>query len=402
MVDYRNIEWKESPAHVRFLGRFKNPRSRKRESQNDYLTHELKEEIDQAIQRFIDNGMLVEPTLAQAISSIHNKPPIEDMLRKHDLKVSGSKSQIIDRLIENAPEAAKSMIGNHDLLICSSGTTEFLENYEQLRQQNEKEAKKKSYKALFNGNGKLAFKTYVQFEKQFGNGNSASSYNYYGEQMDIILEHTPQLLAAFDERNQKYLRAATCMPLIWRDEVVTKWLPKDFATPYEDAEVACNLLSRYAEIQSRIGDADENDKFKITFDTYDVESCELCRKLDDQVITFKEMPELPYKNCTSRKGCHCHIRHHWEGRYTDDEYEFDDDDGEPSSGITFSIDYGEILDFNSLDEIIAEHIEKYVKEHVEIKLDPYSRLKQLKQMLDNNLISEDEYDKTKKRILENM
>lgn len=402
MSTYRNLEWKKSPAHVRFLRKFKNPRSHKREAQYEYATQELKEEVDQAIQRFIDDGMLVEPTLAQAISSIHNKPPIEDMLRKHDLKVSGSKAQIIGRLIHNAPEAAESMVGNHDLLVCSSGATEFLDQYEQLRQQNEQAAKKKCYKALFNGNGKLAYKFYVEFEKEFGHGDSAGSYNYYGEQMDIILEHKPQLLNSFDERNQKYLRAATCMPLLWRDEVVSKWLPKDFVTPYEDTEVTCNLLSRYAEIQSRIGDADESDKFKITFDSYDVESCELCRKLDGQILSFSDLPELPYKECTSSKGCQCEVRRHWESRYEDDDYDYDIDEDDTSSGITFSVDYAKMLDFDSLDELIAEHIEKYVKENLEIKLDPYSRLKKLKQMLDDELISKDEYDQTKKRILANM
>ncbi|MBK8034716.1 MAG: hypothetical protein IPK17_35475 [Chloroflexi bacterium] len=98
MSNYKNLDWKKSSAHIRLLSQFNKPHSRKRVAQYEYLTHDLKENTDHAIQRFVDNGMLTQPTLAETIKALYNKPPIEEILRKHNLRAIGDKSQLVARL----------------------------------------------------------------------------------------------------------------------------------------------------------------------------------------------------------------------------------------------------------------------------------------------------------------
>lgn len=405
-MQYKAIEWKKSPAHIRFLSRFNNPRSRKQESAADYLQQQLKEGVDHAIQRFVDEGVLVTPTLAEAINALHNKPPIEEMLRKHDLKASGNKPQIIERLIQHVPEAAQSMVGEHDLLICSESAKAFLDAYEQKRQKIEQLAKQKSFDALLRQDGKSAYKIYVEFHRHYGDMDMYGGGNYYAEEMEIVLTHKPELLDHLMERDAKYLRAASCMPLLWREEPALKWLPEDFVTKFEDGTVASNLLRKYAEIQHQISDADEEDKFKISFDTYDVDSCDICRKYDGQVLSVNEFPQLPSADCTSQKGCQFHVRHHWESRYNSswDDDDLDDEGEDDFSGIRtgITLDFSKILDFESLEEVIAEKVEEFIKENVEVTLDPLSKLRTIKQMCDESLITTEEYEVVKQRILSKM
>lgn len=405
MANYKDIDWQKSPAYIHFLGRFKNPRSRGRETQTSYLSQILKEDIDHAIQRFVDIGMLVKPTLAEAINSLHNRPPIEEMLRKHDFKSSGNKPQLIERLVEYAPEAAQSMVGEHDLLICSSEALAFLEEHEKERQSAEKVAKNQSFSALLEHDSKKAYKIYIEYQRSYGNPEMYVGGNYYAQQMDVVLQSEPELLKHLNERDRRYLRAATCMPMLWREEPSLKWLPQDFSTKYEDGDVTATLLAKYAEIQRQIGDAEKSDKLEISFDPYDVDSCELCRKFDGQILTLEEIPELPDVNCTSRKGCQFHIRHHWESRYgnwdEDEDGDYEDESDEQHSGVRaeFSIDFKKLLDLEGLEQFIAEKVEEFVKENVEIRLDPMSKLQTLKKMLDEGLITSEEFEKTKKRIL---
>jgi len=181
------------------------------------------------------------------------------------------------------------------------------------------------------------------------------------------------------------------------------WLPDDFSTTFEDGTVVSNLLQKYAEIQHRIRDAQDEDKFEISFDAYDVDSCNACKKYDGQILSMSEFPQLPSVNCTSQKGCQCYVRHHWGSRYgssRDDEAfddEIEDDLSENRTGIT--LDFSNLIDFESLEELIAEKVEEFIKENVEVTLDPLSKLRTIKQMYDESLITGEEYETLKQHIL---
>lgn len=113
------------------------------------------------------------------------------------------------------------------------------------------------------------------------------------------------------------------------------------------------------------------------------------------MLALAEIPEIPYSGCTSRKGCQCDIRRHWESRYSDDDDEF-------STGVRFSIDYSDIFELENLQDLIVEKIDQVIQEEMTIRLYPHKKLKQLKMMLDDELITEEEYNHTKARILSAM
>ena len=113
-------------------------------------------------------------------------------------------------------------------------------------------------------------------------------------------------------------------------------------------------------------------QFEVVFDPNDIDSCELCMALNGKVFDIEDFPELPLENCTSETGCQCDI-----------EYIYDDDE----DGELFRIAFMEEED--DLDE-------RFERE------DPVTKLRQLKEMLDSDLITEAEYQKKKEEILSRM
>ena len=62
----------------------------------------------------------------------------------------------------------------------------------------------------------------------------------------------------------------------------------------------------YAYNQRSLGNYNRNRDILRGVEISDAEdSCPACRKLTHKVYTFGKVPELPYENCTSGKGCRC-------------------------------------------------------------------------------------------------
>ncbi len=111
---------------------------------------------------------------------------------------------------------------------------------------------------------------------------------------------------------------------------------------------------------------------KLVFDDNDVESCELCIKLNGKLLNLKDVPELPFRDCTSESGCKFRL-----------ETMFDDN---------FVYLEGDELDDDE-SEADEEGSDNY---------DAVAKLEQLKKMLNNGLITEEDYQKKKNEILSRM
>ncbi len=395
MTKYKSVDWKKSPAHIEFLSRFNNPRSRKREAQTLYLSINLKEPVDQTIDRFIDFGMLVQPEIGRAIDALHNRGPLEEILRQHGLKTTGNKPQLIQRLVDFLPDVALSLVGNHDLLLLSEEARMFLDAYQKERATAVVATKERVFSALIEADDKAAYKTLLEFERKFDNSRAETS-DYIGERVKTILLSNPKLLDGLNVRDKTHLRAATCMRLFWAEESASNWLPNDFVSRYSDGDIASNLLLKYAEIQQDAQRYGGEYEVQVQFDPYDFDSCQICRVFDGKTLKPTELPELPDKECTSEKGCQCRLRTVWDSHDYDpeseDESASDDEDDEAT-------DLSQLIDVDKVRTIIASQVEAFIAEELAIRLEPHSKLLSLKAMLDEGLITSKEYETTKQKIL---
>ena len=144
------------------------------------------------------------------------------------------------------------------------------------------------------------------------------------------------------------------------------WLPEGYSWCSIDRQVAVNYLTRHAAIKCRLAHPSPYvKKYRLVFRPDDVDSCESCMALNGKEFDGKSFPELPCENCTSETGCMCDIVPVWESVDTDED--------------TVASDEGADDDDEALDT-----------------------LRQLKEMLDDGLITQAEYDAKKKEVLSRM
>jgi hypothetical protein len=361
-----NFDWKNSPAHLELLGHFIKPRDITPVMNWQYLKDTIKEDTKDALERFIRDGALIPSGLEEGLDRVFTAAQLRKMLKECALKQTGSKAELVERLVDADRLAMEELIGRLKLMKCSPDAIALIERYEEQVQQEMDLAKQHSFVALLNNNPKDAYKIFASHQRKYAVQSFFSNHAYVIPELESILASHPRVLDTVTSSDLRSLQAAACMTKLWYGESAVDWLPDAFPTPLKSVQVAVNYLMRHAEIRHSISQVDEYAKrLKIVFDSSDIDSCHLCLALDSKEFDKDEFPDLPFENCTSETGCMCHVV---------PIYDFD------SSSIEVSFnDYNEDDDFGGGS--------------------PVAKLKQLKEMLDNELITQAEYDKKKAEIL---
>ena len=364
-----NFDWRGSRLHILYLGRFHKLNGIGKPSECFNLEKYIKEPVQSAIERFIRDGALEECNLEAKVGHALSVPDIKDILRRHGQKASGNKSELAAIVIQVAKEEAEEKLGEVRLYKSTPLGLEAVKNF-QVKSQEAKTysqearalAQKESHTKLLDGDPKAAFAVFVAFERKERQSNFASdSYKYRINEMRSILGIKPKIIGDMDDNSWRLLQASVAMKELWGygcDEI--SWLPEDFKTPLGDIDRAIRLLRTAAEFQDSVADCQEwaGEKVKLVFDHDDVDLCEHCAALDGEIFNIKEIPEVPTSHCTSPNGCRCEIN------------TIDSDEDQDSS--------------ESLDNSPKK---------------PAEKLRQLKQLLDEGLIDNDEYQKKRTDIL---
>lgn len=227
-----------------------------------------------------------------------------------------------------------------------------------------------SHQQLLSDDPKAAYATCVAFRRKFLDPNS-SGYSGEVERLRLILESSPAAFGFLDEHKLRSLRAAAAMKTLWREQSEVAWLPEGFATDMGDNARSVRLLLRNAEFrESTTRHASWCKRVKLRFDRDDIDLCEHCAALDGSIHDIDKIPELPTQHCTSAKGCICQM---------------DDADGrewKTESAVGITIDEDDLFDA--------------------MEGDPVQTLRKLKQMLEQGLIEQTEYEAKKLEILARM
>ena len=95
--------WRDSPAHLLLLSKFlrgDSPSGYERAEGWEQVLHETPRK---AIERFINEDALDPAGLHESLDIKFKGADLKAMLKKRGLKVSGSKPELIERLIQNDP-----------------------------------------------------------------------------------------------------------------------------------------------------------------------------------------------------------------------------------------------------------------------------------------------------------
>jgi hypothetical protein len=241
-------------------------------------------------------------------------------------------------------------------------------------------AKQKCFELLKEGKAKDACKVFVAYQR-YVNDPKYQIYPDTVREIQCALESTPQILSNFSPEIAKMLQVMAGMKKLWGEHtsILNDWLPENLGSVVltDDMQAAMNHILVSADIKLKLDDYKEFAKqVKISFHPGDIESCNLCLALDGQIFNINEVPVLPMSGCKSKLGCQCNINIVYDGfdNDTDDDFE---------EGFDEDVDKDDV-------EVDDDNLAKE---------DPLNTLRILKQLLDENLITLDEYNQKKAEIL---
>lgn len=367
-----NLEWKKSPAHFNLLLAFEKPRDIKQVLDWDWPRQTLGEKTEVAIERFLQERMLVPASIKEALNRLFQVAQLKKLLSERGLSTSGSKSELIERLITLDGQGMTKIVGN-SVVKCSEAALSLIVQRNQKIEEETNLAKRLTFEAFKANNPKEACKIYEAFRRH----TTESTYKisiYDVEELQFIITGHPKILSGLSPQNLKALQLAACMKTLWKAELPENWLPETFTSPFKNDQIPINYLIRNAEFQRHLSNSGQFSKqVKINFHSGDIDSCNLCLALNGKVFDINAFPELPIPGCTSETGCMCNLDSIYE-----DEEDFEEEDD----------DKGEVIFSTDLTD-----------ENLSLGENPVGTLRLLKQMLSEGLITQAEYDEKKKEIL---
>ena len=136
------------------------------------------------------------------------------------------------------------------IMKCSPQAREFVESFEQSKQQALESAKQKSFELLLNGDAREAYKVFLAYQREYIMPE-LEARTYEIEKLNFILTSAPKVLGNINSSDLANLRAATCMPVLWYNEPAENWLPENFVSPVRSNKVVINYLKCNADVIDR-------------------------------------------------------------------------------------------------------------------------------------------------------
>jgi hypothetical protein len=139
------------------LTRYLEPRRPPSDHAQEDWEESLHKPYKRVIQELKESGDLRRPKVREALQLARVKD-IKPVLRELDLKISGRKAELIQRLLENAPDEAMELAIKHarGVVVVTEAGRERALRFQQERQRRRKEAEQKAHQALKRGDVKAA------------------------------------------------------------------------------------------------------------------------------------------------------------------------------------------------------------------------------------------------------
>jgi len=129
--------------YIALLSLFQNPRSLDNLHWQEIWSETLKRPYKNIIEDFIKHDLLTEANTKQKLSASLRVSDLKPILKKHGLKASGKKDELVLRFIENLPEEAeKNASSISNVYVCTDNGAELAQTYKNkvdLRLKNAKE-----------------------------------------------------------------------------------------------------------------------------------------------------------------------------------------------------------------------------------------------------------------------
>lgn len=311
------MNWRKSKAHLLLLSKFIHAQQPDSFAELDYWKKALGELPLKAIKRFEDEKMLITADLNDLLLYRYKVNELKDMLKQRDLPVSGSKDELVRRLVQADQDGMKKAVAELKLVKCTERGYEIAEQY--LIAEKEKRAKVEFQVMEYLTKRKFreASLTVAAYEAEqvFSRGIGVDWKHYNPndniEMLKTIFESKPRIVAQLGDEKLEALRTGAAMMALWGTNMAKEWLPTDFETglPFSNDAVASHVLS-YAQNRANLLGLRKQGMVKRVkvLSSRDNRTCQECASLDGKVFTIDEaLEKMPLPDwCNSAEGrCRC-------------------------------------------------------------------------------------------------
>jgi hypothetical protein len=318
---FNQIEVKENfqipSASLLLLSKFLNGNKKNNFYGVEYWETALREKPETIIKNFIREGLLETAGLSEKINHKYKASDLKKILKERGLKVSGSKEELIQRLIDCDIKAMTEATDYIDLYQCTSTGKQLAEKYLTDERVKRESVEHEVLELLSQKEFLTAVQVVAQYEASqvFPRGMGIDWKNYDGkndiEHLRFIFKVRPLILQDINDNLLDRLRLAVAMMFIWGKNSAKQWLPHDFHTGIHlDGDTACRMLLFHARHIRDIKENKETIALGIRIRSFVIngasDSCPECKELRGrEYLTLEDVPELPYVYCTHNKGCRC-------------------------------------------------------------------------------------------------
>lgn len=306
-------DWRNSPAHLLLLSKFRNGDSPDRYRDAEYWEAVLKGKPIKVIEQFLKEGVLEPAGLQELVDHKFKASDLKFLLKEKGLKVSGRKEELIQRLIENDAQSMRDATKGLVLYRCTKEGIQLAEHYLEGERTKRDDAERAVLDLLRRKEFSEAVRIVAQYEASqvFPRGLGIDWKNYDvesgAESLKLIFERTPGILKGMEEEQLGELRRAAAMMELWGTNTARHWLPDDFETRIHlDGDAASQMLVFHAiHIRNMQGYRSASVKTVEVLGVDDGNTCSECRKISGRKYKLESVPELPYAKCTCELGCRC-------------------------------------------------------------------------------------------------
>lgn len=306
------FDWQKSKSHWLMFSRFIRPQSPDDFTLSDAWKSVLGEPPQDAIKRFIKEGLIVPADLGALISYRYKVSELKDLLRQYGLPTSGRKDEMIQRLVVAAPDIMKKATSGLIVYICSAHGNKLAEEYLFSEKQKRIGVEQQVFKYLKKREFREASVTVASFEADqvFARGLGID-WKHHNPNRDIrilntIFTNKPKILTRLEDDKLEELRLGAAMMALWGKSEAHQWLPLNFDTGLAfDNDTTARMFLFYAIHKATLEDYRHSNVIKGVEIVAAQDACDACKKLAGIKYAFSEMPELPNEHCTSETGCRC-------------------------------------------------------------------------------------------------
>ncbi len=298
-----------------FLKNFLKPKSRSNVlNMRDWNSY-LGQNAELAFKGFQNDGTLKLANTEKAATATYSATELREIASSLDLATSGTKPDLVARILKFSPTQFDGKLYKHDFWVCSDEGAKKVSDKGKLIESETTAAIENSVNEAICRNFESAFAPVRKYQQSlpFPSGLGVEWSNFGSSKevfiLETILDDWPGILSEIKPELKPSARQGAIRMFLWGLKLDAK-LKKRLANngTHLDPDSICRMIVFFAQNKFRISDATlKSQELELPYIMkvmrFEGDFCLACEKFKIGVYSLNEVPEIPLADCRGLSGC---------------------------------------------------------------------------------------------------